>query len=331
MAAWVFSAGLLATGVTVLYIGGGAHHIQKTTVKEITNLLKLFLAGQMLWAAANTAVKISVLDLYIQIFRNRRFRIVSYVMMAVSLGYLIMVILEGFLLCRPVSYTWNKLQIGKCGNERKVYLSSGIVNLIIDAAIVILPMPMLWGLQLGMAKKVALTVIFGLGALICVITILRLVELARFDLANLTYELSKVALWTGLEPMLGIINACLPVIQPVLKKVVESKIFSRSSRGAKSSKYWNSSSSKGRKSNPGDINSFHRLEDPAYPLRALRDGIGTQTQISGPANRSFSTSDDVEAQIDGIDLKSPRTTINVRRDWEVQVEPLGVSRTQKIG
>jgi hypothetical protein len=119
----------------------------------------------MLWAGANTAVKISVLDLYIQIFRNRRFRIVSYVMMAVSLGYLIMVILEGFLLCRPVSYTWNKLQMGKCGNERKVYLSSGIVNLIIDAAIVILPMPMLWGLQLGMAKKVALTVIFGLGAL----------------------------------------------------------------------------------------------------------------------------------------------------------------------
>lgn len=119
----------------------------------------------MIWAAANTAVKISVLDLYIQIFRNKRFRIVSYVLMGVSIGYLIMVILEAFLLCRPVAYSWNKLRRGKCGDERKVYLSSGIVNLIIDVVIVILPMPMLWGLQLGLAKKLALTFIFGVGAL----------------------------------------------------------------------------------------------------------------------------------------------------------------------
>lgn len=118
----------------------------------------------MIWAAANTAVKLSVLDLYIQIFRNKHFRIVSYVLMAVSIGYLIMVVLEAFLLCKPFAYSWNKLRKGHCGNERRVYLSSGGVNLFIDVMIVILPMPMLWGLQLGLHKKIALTFIFGLGA-----------------------------------------------------------------------------------------------------------------------------------------------------------------------
>lgn len=118
----------------------------------------------MLWAAANTAVKLSVLDLYIQIFRNKSFRILSYVLMAASVGYLIMVILEAFLVCKPFAYSWNKLREGHCNNQLMIYVSSGIVNLVIDVAIVILPMPMLWGLQLGLHKKVALTFIFGLGA-----------------------------------------------------------------------------------------------------------------------------------------------------------------------
>lgn len=160
---------------------------------------------------------------------------------------------------------------------------------------------------------------------ICIISILRLVDLARLDLNDLTYNLAKVAVWTGLEPMLGIINACLPVIQPVVKRVLESNVFSRSSRNRSNSKVWTSSSSKpGKKSNTGDINSFHRLEETSYPLA---EGIGTLTQISGPQSQSFSTSDDLEAQKEGLHPRSHSTTINVRRDWEVQSEPAIVPRS----
>lgn len=88
----------------------------------------------------------------------------SYVVMAASIGYLIMVILQAFLVCKPFAYSWNKLRKGKCDNQLMIYVSSGIVNLVIDVVIVILPMPMLWGLQLGLHKKLALTFIFGLGA-----------------------------------------------------------------------------------------------------------------------------------------------------------------------
>ena len=136
----------------------------RSAVENALWCLQLFVAGQMLWAAANTAVKLSVLDLYIQIFRNKSFRILSYVLMAASVGYLIMVILEAFLVCKPFAYSWNKLREGHCNNQLMIYVSSGIVNLVIDVAIVILPMPMLWGLQLGLHKKLALTFIFGLGA-----------------------------------------------------------------------------------------------------------------------------------------------------------------------
>lgn len=124
--------------------------------------------------------------------------------------------------------------------------------------------------------------------------------------------------------MLGIINACLPVIQPVVKRVLESNVFSRSSRNRSNSKVWTGSSSKlGKKNNTGDINSFHRLEENSYPLA---EGIGTLTHISGPESQSFSTSEDIEAQNRGMNQRSLSTIINVRSDWEVQVEPVVAPR-----
>lgn len=120
--------------------------------------------------------------------------------------------------------------------------------------------------------------------------------------------------------MLGIVNACLPVIQPVVKRIIESNVFSRSSRNRSNSKVWTGNSSKlGKKGNTGEMNSFHRLEERSYPLG---EGIGTLTHISGPESRSFSTSEDLEAQSPGPHQRSLSTTINVRRDWEVQVEPV---------
>ena len=39
----------------------------------------------------------------------------------------------------------------------------GIFNLLLDVCVVVIPMPILWGLKMNMSKKIALTGIFGLG------------------------------------------------------------------------------------------------------------------------------------------------------------------------
>ena len=77
-----------------------------------------------------------------------------------------MVILEAFLLCQPLAFNWDKtIPGGFCADQHAAYISAGIINLIIDVSIIVLPMPMLWGLQMAMMRKVALTAIFSLGAL----------------------------------------------------------------------------------------------------------------------------------------------------------------------
>lgn len=76
------------------------------------------------------------------------------------------VLLEAFVLCKPVSYNWDKtIPGGRCANENLAYLLAGITNLLIDAIVVILPIPMLWRLQMPLCKKLGVVGMFGLGAM----------------------------------------------------------------------------------------------------------------------------------------------------------------------
>ena len=85
--------------------------------------------------------------------------------MGLSAALLVAVLLEVGLLCRPFEYNWNKYIPGTCGNTTQAYEAVGILNLFADLTIIILPMPVLWRLQLPVAKKVALTFVFGVGIL----------------------------------------------------------------------------------------------------------------------------------------------------------------------
>ncbi len=127
---------------------------------------QLFVPAQLLWGAANSCIKFSILDLYIRIFPNPIFRRICYSTMALTGCYFITVFLEAFLMCRPITYNWDKnVPGGHCGNENLAYLIAGITNLLLDTLVVALPMPMLWGLQIPLSKKFGLAAMFGLGSL----------------------------------------------------------------------------------------------------------------------------------------------------------------------
>ena len=118
----------------------------------------------MLWAVSVFLIRASVLVLYIRIFRTRSFRITCYVVHGINFAFFISTILSSALICRPLSYRWDKsIPGGKCGDQKSLDLFIGIVNLLLDICIVVLPMPVLWGLQMVISKKLMLSGMFGLG------------------------------------------------------------------------------------------------------------------------------------------------------------------------
>ena len=70
-------------------------------------------------------------------------------------------------ICYPPSVFWTgELEDGWCMDSRaqqKFYDANGALNIAIDLAIYIVPIPMLWRIQLPIRQKILLTFIFGLG------------------------------------------------------------------------------------------------------------------------------------------------------------------------
>ena len=127
----------------------------------------------------------------------------------------------------------------------------------------------------------------SLNSSICAISIIRVVSIKRLSLsADVTYHLVLDNICSSLEPTLGVMNACLPVLQPVISKfsgstmLVWSKLrpsagTSRERLGSKGTPFEPSNDSKSRR--------FHRIPGDLYPLT---DVTATQSHYIGPDHQT---------------------------------------------
>ena len=80
-----------------------------------------------------------------------------------NIGFCVAVILQTIFICRPLAFNWDQSMKGSCGDQKRADLALGILNLAFDLTTFLLPMPILWGLQMPRRKKIALSGIFGMG------------------------------------------------------------------------------------------------------------------------------------------------------------------------
>lgn len=82
-----------------------------------------------------------------------------------------------------------------------------------DFVILILPIPMIWGLHRAWQDKLALNGVFALGAFVCFASIYRIVVLFWISPTDPTYTVYQATLWTHVEPSVGLICSNLPIIR----------------------------------------------------------------------------------------------------------------------
>lgn len=124
--------------------------------------VKAMLVGYTLSVAAVCFLRASILSLYVHIFRVKPFRMACYVVHGINFTYFAGTVMAACLICRPISANWDP-QAGTCGDAKSLDLFIGICNMILDVTIVVLPLPIVWKLQMTRAKKLALSAIFGVG------------------------------------------------------------------------------------------------------------------------------------------------------------------------
>lgn len=60
---------------------------------------------------------------------------------------------------------WNKLEMGTCMDVNIILFSQGGFNILSDVVVLLLPISSLWQLNVPLAKKIFITLMFGTGLL----------------------------------------------------------------------------------------------------------------------------------------------------------------------
>jgi hypothetical protein len=120
------------------------------------------------YIASITMVKMSLVCFILRVFPDEKFRRVCYGVMGLVAAYGISFVIATALQCWPADYAWQQVDSsheGKCNNVHLQAWMAAIFNIVLDLILLVLPLRSLWGLQMGLKKKLMIMSMFSLGIL----------------------------------------------------------------------------------------------------------------------------------------------------------------------
>ncbi|KAJ5905986.1 uncharacterized protein N7473_002902 [Penicillium subrubescens] len=174
---------------------------------------------QKFWAPSMAFVKISIVVFLKRLLGSvRSFAIISNCLIVFIAVWAITAVLVNTFQCIPVQYYYDKTLKGHCmKGQVKFFQAMGSIALVEDVIILCLPIPIVWRLQMVFRQKIAVTLVFSLGALVCIFSLMRLVEFRHFVLTDLASSSAKESIWTCLELDVAIICGSLPLLKPLVQ------------------------------------------------------------------------------------------------------------------
>ncbi|KAI1080985.1 hypothetical protein F5B20DRAFT_538104 [Whalleya microplaca] len=187
-------------------------------VVEATNITRNAYILEILFGFGITSVKISILWFYHTIFAVHRTlrRVIQGVTVACVLWFIVATFVIVFQ-CHPVEAYWEHfVSPPYCLVYPRVLLGYEITNLFLDVAILCIPIAIIPRLHLERSKRVTVMVIFLLGALVCIASILRLTAIWNPPDIVENFDFTYVNVWSTLQLGLANICSCLPTFGPLL-------------------------------------------------------------------------------------------------------------------
>ncbi|KAI9158710.1 hypothetical protein HJFPF1_06708 [Paramyrothecium foliicola] len=126
--------------------------------------------------------------------------------------------------CNPVEKQWDyRIQGGTCVTAEQVVQAAyaiSIMTILSDWLYALMPIPMVWRVNMTMQAKITVVVILGLGVFASVATLVRirfLTDLENTD--DILFAGTDAMVWTLIEPGVAISAASLATIRPLLRKL----------------------------------------------------------------------------------------------------------------
>ncbi|PNP52433.1 hypothetical protein THARTR1_07037 [Trichoderma harzianum] len=213
-----YSAYVLMIGycITACFAGahGGGLNIWEVSKEEVEKYFQSCYAATIFYAPMAMTVKLALLVIIIRVFGSvhRRTLIGIYIFIGMIVAYYVSGFFIKIFICWPISAYWSG-DASKCMNQSAIVTADSIISVISDLAILLLPTPLTWSLQLPRRKRLRVTGLLCAGGVATGFSIYRLAMIVdQRNSTNMTMVFIKVILSGNAEAGIGLICACLPAV-----------------------------------------------------------------------------------------------------------------------
>ncbi|KAK7413336.1 hypothetical protein QQX98_007779 [Neonectria punicea] len=294
---------------------------------------KIQVIGWSLYAFILWALKFCVTSFYSRLtsgLQQLKLRVkIAYILLAVTYAVVALTIL---LSCYPTRKFWqinpDPGTLCRPTNSPAYVLVVVIPNILTDLYLLSIPLPLLWGVNISLRKKLTLMILFSGAIFVIMAATIRAVVILT---AGLDGAISGSA-WACRETFVSIIVTNLPIIQPLIRrgasKIGLSALFSRTSPTTRESHQLNSNPTTGSKFNTSRKRgaSRHPISDAQVTAWASdehilpedEDGKSTTTKEPG-VSVGILVAQEVRVQSNPLPDDSGASTDARRDDWGYQV------------
>lgn len=321
------------------FVLDGVHYGTGRHLTEIHNFENLIIAIKAWWIAeigyvsTTTVLKLSIGFFLLRVCVKRFQRNIIYAVLGVvtlySVGYFLLIIFQ----CRPTSFFWNKYDFfhpmkGKCVGPSVIAGSTythSALSAIADWTLGILPIFLVWDLNMNPRTKVSVAVILALGALGSTATLVRIPYIHQLtESTDFLFVNVDVSIWSTVEPGIGITASAMATLRPLFVNFFSrSRLLGSSTREASSAWGPRSTNRKGYfRSGGNDNNSPEELG-----LSGLPKGSGVSTTIHS-MNDIRSSEERAELEQKQAEKDGPSPKENVVDDTIKRIRRFGSGRRE---
>ncbi|EMD94642.1 hypothetical protein COCC4DRAFT_147404 [Bipolaris maydis ATCC 48331] len=216
--------GLTIATVLGIRIYGYQWHSWDQTTETLVTSREIALAIELLYMISTSLIKVSILCFYRRITGRLTHQFVYWVYATIAFCVIYGVVFTFVILftCTPIEGFWRYFDIAwriqnklVCRDEGAIIVACAAISSVQDFIICLLPVLLIWNLQISKRQKLALCGIFGMGLITCFCGLMRTYYATK--LYYFTYDITWIAyygwIWTNLEAQLAVICASAPSLK----------------------------------------------------------------------------------------------------------------------
>ncbi|TLS31583.1 hypothetical protein PpBr36_03905 [Pyricularia pennisetigena] len=201
----------------VLVDHGIGLHSGRLPYESMEFINKTMIGAEILYVTCVNQYKIALLLLYLRIFPMAQVRKGAMWCGALTLGWMLACWVAACLQCVPLVKTWNPWVQGQCINLFLTQLCISVPSIIVDIAILALPIPHVLKLQLSTWQRYLVMGTFLLGSYVVFTSCYRFRIFLEYTTADVPYSIADGLAWNIVELSSGIVSACLPTLGPIVR------------------------------------------------------------------------------------------------------------------